>query len=196
MFYINTRELSKKIRNQTLLRPLSINLSSEVIWLIRGPNGCGKSTFFKAVLGHIKTKGKIDSNVSTFAYAPERNVFPDLVTPLNFLMALCKVYQLTNADRLNRLCALFNISEETKMIGQLSKGNKQKIVLIQALMVEADCYLFDEPLSGLDKVSQANFLKEIKSLHQNGKLVVIATHFSEKYSKLKPQILDMEETIQ
>ena len=64
---------------------------------------------------------------------------------------------------------------------KLSKGNRQKVNLIQALLGESDIYIFDEPLSGLDDITKDVFIDEVKRLRKNSKLIVISTHYLKDY---------------
>jgi ABC-type multidrug transport system ATPase subunit len=77
-----------------------------------------------------------------------------------------------------------------KDIINLSKGMRQKVLIIQNLMVDSDCYIFDEPLSGLDPISQNIFMDEINKLFDNKKLIIIITHFPNQYNFNNKLIID------
>ena len=71
----------------------------------------------------------------------------------------------------------FNLTEyKNTPIIKLSKGTKQKILIIQSLIKECDVYIFDEPLNGLDDNMQGVFVDELKKLKKLNKLILIITH--------------------
>ena len=76
-----------------------------------------------------------------------------------------------------------------KKIKELSKGMKQKIILIQAIAKDVDAYFFDEPLNGLDDESINLFIDEINKLHQNGKFILISTHQFQRFNGLLNNIV-------
>ena len=66
-------------------------------------------------------------------------------------------------------------------------------MISQTLMVNSDCYIFDEPLSGLDPVSQNIFINEISKLFDNKKLIIIITHFPKQYNFNNKLIIDFNQ---
>lgn len=79
-----------------------------------------------------------------------------------------------------------------KKLKELSKGMLQKILIIQSLMVDADVYVFDEVLNGLDVNNQNKFLDYLKVLKDNNKLIIITSHYSDYYKKIVDEIIDMK----
>jgi ABC-type multidrug transport system ATPase subunit len=67
----------------------------------------------------------------------------------------------------------------------------QKLIIIQAIAAEADGYFFDEPLNGLDFQSEQIFIEELFNLSKKHKLIVIASHYLEKYSSLPCNVINI-----
>ena len=185
MLQLIVDNLTKKYKNKTIIQNASFILTSEKYNFFIGENGTGKSTMIKCILGEVKYEGLIDKNNLNIAYAPEQLILPEYITVYNFLklLGLTKNHQKQNIDYdINYYLKCFDILEyRNRLIHQLSKGTKQKILLIQTFMSEADIYLFDEPLGGLDEESRKHFLNELRRLKRKNKLIIICTHYLEEY---------------
>ena len=94
-------------------------------------------------------------------------------------------------DKAYSLTEKFNV-DLTKRVGQLSKGMRQKIMLIQCLSKDADAYLFDEPLNGLDEHSIKIFKDEISNLFLENKMIIIVTHLISAFSNLPINIINLD----
>ena len=79
-----------------------------------------------------------------------------------------------------------------KNISALSKGNMQKVGIIQMVLSEGDLYLFDEPTDGLDNISVELFVDDLKKLLEKGKTIIISTHKKSVYASLKPIVYKFE----
>ena len=80
-----------------------------------------------------------------------------------------------------------------KRIGELSKGNQQKLGLLQILDYEADCYILDEPLDGLDDYAKKLFKEILKEKLENNKIIILSLHNKSIFNDLSPTILDIKE---
>ncbi|MBO4623176.1 MAG: ABC transporter ATP-binding protein [Bacilli bacterium] len=154
-------------------------------YLLIGENGAGKSTLIKIITGLVKpTKGSILVLSKLISYVPERFSFPLNIKVYDFLDNLCRVR--ININRKDKIEALLNEwkIDKNKLIGELSKGMKQKLLIIQAIIEDVDLYIFDEPLNGLDPSSQAFFLNTLKRLKDLGKTVILCTHYDKYYNDI------------
>ncbi|MEN1968045.1 ATP-binding cassette domain-containing protein [Lentibacillus sp. N15] len=126
---------------------------------VTGENGSGKSTLIKLIAGFITpTKGKIKRHTQKVSYVPERSPESLRFTPLEYLRDMGKMAGMETNEldsRISELVSQFGIEEyENVRIQRLSKGNKQKVNIMQALLKVPDLLIADEPLSGLDARSQ------------------------------------------
>ena len=177
--------LTKHYGKNEVFNNLNMTFDSSSYNFLVGENGSGKSTLRKCILDEINYQGSIDKKDYKIAYAPEKILLPDYVTLHNFLVML-GISKNKNIKHVNELIdyylKIFNIEKyKTKLICELSKGTRQKIILIQTLMDSSDVYIFDEPLSGLDEESRKNFIEELKKLKSQSKLIIISTHYLNQY---------------
>jgi len=157
-----------------------------------GPNGSGKSTTMKMItgliemtLGHIYFEGKaIHDDLIAFkqrmGYVPEE---PYLYTHLSATEYLTMVAQLRNlppresSQRIDDLLRLFSLHDDRHAsISGFSKGMRQKVLLIAALMHNPQLILLDEPFSGLDVASSLVLRSLIQELAVRGKVVLFSSH--------------------
>lgn len=201
MTTINIQNVSKKYRignkEKYVLKDFTTLINSDKCNFLIGYNGSGKSTLIKCVLNHVDYEGKIEVNANKISYAPEKINLPDYSTVFDFLKTIARYkaipYHLIDSV-VEEYIEKFNLVEhKNKVIIKLSKGNRQKVNLIQALLAESDIYIFDEPLSGLDDDTKEVFINEIKRLRRNSKLIVISTHYIKDYRFRIKNIIRMGE---
>lgn len=165
-----------------------------------GPNGSGKSTTVKIICGLLEpTRGcvlfdgrPIGEDLAAYkgllGYVPEEaNLYPFL-SGLEYLELVGRLRGMT--DRLIRkragaLLELFSMhSHRHTAISAYSKGMRQRILLISALMHNPQLIIFDEPLSGLDVISALIFRELVSALRRNGKLILYCSHVLDVVEKV------------
>ncbi len=161
---------------------------------IIGPNGAGKSTLIKASLGVIP---RLSGDVTVFgqpieeardriAYVPQRAsvdwdfpttvidvVMMGLYRRLGLLRRVRAEHRAAARDCLDRV-GMANFAD--RQIGQLSGGQQQRVFLARALAQDADLYLLDEPLSGVDAATERAIIDVLKSLKADAKSVICVHH--------------------
>ncbi|MBB4210606.1 manganese/zinc/iron transport system ATP- binding protein [Rhodothalassium salexigens DSM 2132] len=159
-----------------------------------GPNGAGKSTFIKAVMGQVSaTAGEIAlfgksarSNRSVVGYVPQRTSvdwdFPvsalDVVTMglyrrIGWLWPVRAKHRRQAFGYLDRM-GLADYAD--RQIGQLSGGQQQRVFLARALAQDADLYLMDEPLAGVDAKTERTIIGVLQDLKDEGRSVFVVHH--------------------
>lgn len=178
---------------------ISFTVNRGEIYGLLGPNGAGKTSTLKVLTGLLKpASGRIEvfgrplseevAVKSMMGYVPEEVILMDSLTPREFLEFVASIRRL-NADtintRLEKLVAAFQLSEYFDTpIAALSKGNKQKVAVIAALLHEPQLLILDEPLIGLDAFS-SKILKELLTFHASkGGAVIFSTHIMEVAERL------------
>ena len=149
------------------------------------PNGYGKSTLLKCIMGFLNYQGSIIKNFNYLAYCPERFIFPEFMKIGDFLNLIPLDF-----SKVRILLDKFNLNKE-KYMHELSKGMRQKVLLIFTITRFADGYLFDEPLNGLDDQSIKVFVEEINELHKKGKLILISTHNPDRFKDLPIKLVNL-----
>ncbi len=169
-----------------------------------GPNGAGKTTTMRVLMGFMKASNgsaKID-NLDCFnkaseihsevGYLPGEVSFPDSYTGDDYLNLISGMRGITNHSKKNELLDMFEFSPKGK-IKRYSKGMKQKLGIVAALMHDPKILLLDEPSSGLDPLMQNTFIELIKSEKANGKTVLLSSHIFEEVEKLADRIVIVKE---
>ncbi|MCS7460718.1 ABC transporter ATP-binding protein [Paenibacillus doosanensis] len=179
-------------RQQPVLHDLSFHMQpGEMIGLI-GLNGAGKSTTIKHILGlmlphkgEIRLKGSTlaDSREQyrkTFAYVPESPLLYEELTVQEHLELAAMAYQLdkpTYEQRMRPLLEQFQMESLTgRMASHLSKGMRQKVMIMCAFLVQPELYIIDEPFLGLDPLSMRSLLELMVSVKQSGASILISSH--------------------
>jgi manganese/zinc/iron transport system ATP- binding protein len=161
---------------------------------IVGPNGAGKSTLLKAALGVVRPlSGRVTCwgrplarQRGRIAYVPQRASvdwdFPTRVLDV-VLMGLYRELGLLRRvgpeQRARAVACLARVGMEgfaERQIGQLSGGQQQRVFLARALAQEADLYLLDEPLAGVDAATEKAIIAVLQALRAEGRTVVAVHH--------------------
>lgn len=153
---------------------------------VLGPNGGGKTTLLRALLGELSVvRGEIDLRGRP-AYVPqtERSRLDFPVSALD--VVLMGAYgrtpwykRVSAADRAAGRAALNRVGladRERSTFGTLSGGQRQRVLVARALVQEAPVILLDEPLSGVDRVSAAHIEELFAQVSAEGRALLIATH--------------------
>ena len=187
MTAIRTENLSKSFGQTKALVALDLEVpEGEVIGYL-GPNGSGKTTTIRLLLGLIRaTTGKaeifgVDCQADPVAahrrvaYVPgEVSLWPSL-TGAETLHLLGRVQGTVDAAYRDLLVERFEL-DVTRRVRSYSKGTRQKLILIAGLMTRADLLLLDEPTSGLDPLMERAFRECIAEARAQGQTVFLSSH--------------------
>jgi ABC-2 type transport system ATP-binding protein len=197
--------LTKRYASLPAVQDLSFSLRPGQVLGCLGPNGSGKSTTVKMLTGLLQpTRGlvqfdgnNIQDNLTEYrkllGYVPEE---PNLYAYLTGWEYLELVGTLRGMDRrdleskTNSLLELFSMHQSRHAsIGSYSKGMRQRILLIAAIMDNPEIFIFDEPLSGLDVTSALIFKNLVQALGQQGRMVFYCSHVLEVVEKVCTDVL-------
>lgn len=179
---------------------LSLTVNDGEIFGFIGPNGAGKSTTIKSIAGIIGFEdGRIsidgvsikDDPVKAkthIGYVSDDHVLYDGLTGLEYINFICDVFQVSGAereDRLGKYLEMFSLQEAIKkQIASYSHGMKQKLNIIGALIHEPKLWILDEPMTGLDPLSSHNLKKLMREHADNGNCVFFSSHVLEVVEKV------------
>lgn len=194
MAVISCRSVSASYSDNVALKKLSLDINQGELWAIVGPNGAGKSTLLKCLLGFKEIdEGEVRffdrprrEVLQRIAYVPQQGQvnwqFPITVKEV-VLMGRYRHFKwfkrITQQDQEKAKQALARLGLQDldqRQISCLSGGQKQRVFLARALCQDADLYLLDEPLAGVDIKSEEMMMQECKELAKNGKTVVCVHH--------------------
>ena len=185
---ISVKKLTKKYGNFRAVSNISFNVQEGEIFGLIGPNGAGKSTTMRSMLNFIfPTNGEIsiaglDSVKDYLAirnligYLPGEFTTYDNMTGFEYLTHM--MHLRNKPEKINYakfLAKKFDL-DLNKKSKQLSKGNKQKIGIIQAFCHDPEILILDEPTSGLDPLKQQEFDELILKYKEKGKTIFISSH--------------------
>ena len=183
---LQTRDLTKKYGEATVLNAVSLTLRQGDIYGLVGRNGAGKTTFFKCVMGLAKpTSGTIaihgetaDLNAARcgmgFMISP--SFFPYL-NPKENLEYLCRVKGIRNSGEVSRLLKLVELDGVKKPFKAFSLGMKQRLGIAGALLGAPPVVVLDEPINGLDPQGIIDMRAVLKDAHkQTGATFIISSH--------------------
>jgi ABC-2 type transport system ATP-binding protein len=183
---------------------LTFGVRAGEIYGLLGPNGAGKTTTIKCVLGLLEMQGgrisvlgddPIESPElvkANIGYVAEEPLLYGSLTPremLNFIASVRGLDEEVATERAQRLITSLDATKYyDSLMETLSRGNKQKVQLIAALLHDPRLLILDEPLSGLDAKS-SKVVKEILELHvEHGGSVLLSTHIMEQAQTLCARI--------
>jgi Cu-processing system ATP-binding protein len=201
---IEIKELQKKFGKFEVLK--NINLSckkGECIALI-GPNGCGKTTLIKSVLGMVlPDSGTIHFNGNSvlgeylyrerIGYMPQIGRYPDNMTIGQIIEMIKKIRNSSN-DLDEDLLHAFELEKMfDKQMRTLSGGTTQKVSAVLAFLFNPDVLILDEPTAGLDPLAAEVLKEKIIKEKEKGKLILITSHLLSELDDLITEIIFMQE---
>ena len=194
--------VTKSYDKQQALTDVSFTLNKGEIVGFLGPNGAGKSTLMKIITCYLQQdSGKVqvcnldiqeqDLQVKAkIGYLPEHNpLYTDMYVKeyLSFVGGIYKVENLNN--RIAEIIIQIGlIPEQSKKIGELSKGYRQRVGLAAALLHNPEVLILDEPTTGLDPnqlVEIRNLIKEVGK----DKAVLLSTHIMQEVDKMCSRVI-------
>lgn len=193
MNIIQIENLTKKYGKKIIFENINILINSKNIYFLISENGTGKTTFFKTLLKETKYLGTIIDAKIKYVYLPEKVVLPSYVTAFNFVKSFLELDKKFIQEEVELYFEELEITKYKDVFMQnLSKGTKQKVLLIKTLLSNGDAYLFDEPLSGLDLKSRIKVINLFEKLFLKGKIVIIATHYFEEYNYKFKEVVNLK----
>jgi ABC-2 type transport system ATP-binding protein len=190
--------------NKKAVDNLDLRVEGGELFGFIGPNGAGKTTTIKlmtgiltpdegtiTMAGHDMAKDRIEAQ-RLIGYVPDGNDLYDRLTGMEYLNFMADVYQVDTARRkahIEKYLEIFELKDAiNSQVRSYSKGMKQKLVVIGALIHNPPIWILDEPLGGLDPRA-AHLLKEEMLRHcREGNTVFFSTHVLEVAEKLCTRI--------
>ncbi len=203
---IKLENLTKKFDKFTAVNNINLEVrKGEIIGLV-GPNGAGKTTTIKMIAKILKSNsGRI--LIRTSGDLEDLQKVSATVTHMGFLIDIPEFYKMTaNSllkyfaklqnypkkeinERIDFLLAFFNLTEwKHENVKNFSKGMKQKVGLIQAIIHDPEIIILDEPQTGLDPLARVDIRNGIKQLQSQGKTIFVASHMLYEISEICDKI--------
>lgn len=179
--------VEKSFGAKKVLKGVNFTAKSGVANGYLGRNGSGKTTSFRILLdifkpdkGQILLDGKkLDHKKVKIGYLPEERGMYDgggLVDQLTYFGMLKGMKKKAAQTEAKKWLEYFDLKDDKQALKTLSKGNAQKIQIIQSVMNDPDILVFDEPFSGLDPVNVSKLKEIINNFIKRDKLVLFSSH--------------------
>ena len=183
-------------KERATLKDININLSSGKITGIIGANGSGKSTLFMNLLGILKpTSGCVCWNEKPIGYDkknllilrqnvamvfqdPDQQIFyTDVKNDVSFSLRNLGIDECEINNRVNQALTMVDaLSFADRPVHYLSFGQKKRVAIAGALVLDSPCILLDEPTAGLDPQGREQMVQILETMAKKGKTVVVSSH--------------------
>jgi ABC-2 type transport system ATP-binding protein len=197
---IQTLDLRKSYGRIRALRGLDLEVKPGEIFGFLGPNGAGKTTTIRCFLDLIRPNGGtirvlgIDPRKDPVAvrarsgYLPGELHFDENMTVESALRYLNSLRRgKADWEYVRRICQQIDLNRKLA-IRNLSKGNKQKVGVVQALMHKPELLMLDEPTFGLDPLVQREVLRLVKEARENGATVFFSSHILSEVQEIADRV--------
>ncbi len=184
---IETRDLTMYYRRRRGIEKVNLQVQQGEVFGFLGPNGAGKSTTLRVLLDVIRpTTGQallfgMDSRKEgrearkRIGYLPGELSLPDHLTAQQFFDVMAGVRGLQDTSYQNMLCERLQL-DASRRIREFSRGNKQKVGLVAAMMHKPELLILDEPTGGLDPLVQRTVLEMVRESRKEGRTVFFSSH--------------------
>lgn len=178
----NFTNVTKRYRTGEGIRDINFEIPQGQVIGLLGLNGSGKTTTMK-ILSGLLTPGKGEASIlgmnprqgrSNVAFLGDRQGFPYWMAPKDMERFVSAIYSDFDTTKFARLREELGVPN--KALGEMSRGQQQKLKLAVTMARTARLYLLDEPLSGIDLVARTGILKGLISNWNENSSVIIATH--------------------
>ena len=182
---IRAEKLVRSFGSRPALRGIDLVIERGELFALIGPDGAGKTTFFRIVAGLLEpTSGRVVRDDVPFGLVPQRfSLYEDLTVDENLALR-ARLYSVPAAEaaaRARELLARVGLDRFGKRLaGALSGGMKQKLALVAALLTRPALLLLDEPTTGVDPVSRREFWQVLNELHHQGLTIVVSTPYMDE----------------
>jgi ABC-2 type transport system ATP-binding protein len=200
---IATEHLSKWYGQVSGLNDVTVTVPRGITGLL-GPNGAGKSTFIKLVTGQLKpSQGSVrvlDEPIwgnhaiyRRIGVCPEQDAFYERMTGLDWVTALVRLNGLGEraaAAAAHRALEQVDLVDAAgKKIGAYSKGMRQRVKLAQAIALDPELLILDEPLNGMDPIMRRRTIDLIRTWARAGRSVLVSSHVLHEIEALTSSVL-------
>ena len=194
---VEFKNVYKSYGKKDVLTDLNVSIPKGKIIGLLGQNGSGKSTMIKLINGLLQpNKGEIKINgmkpsIKTkkiVSYLPERTYLNDWMKVKDILSFFNDFYEDFDMQKSYEMLKSLKIDKNEKL-KNMSKGTKEKVQLILVMSRNADLYILDEPIGGVDPATRNYILKTILNNYNENSTLLIATHLISEIENICDDVL-------
>ena len=173
---IEARGLARRFGGREAVREVSFTVAPGEVVGFLGPNGAGKTTTMRMLLGLIRPHAGSVQLGGSVGYLPEGFVAYDALSVRGYLRFMARMKRVPRAD-VERVMDDAGVADLARRpVVRLSKGQRQRVGLAQALLGQPPAYILDEPTQGLDPRQIVDARRVMRSLADDGAAVLLSTH--------------------
>ena len=184
---IQVVDITKRFGGTLALDGISFTVPRGCVFGVIGPNGAGKTTTMRALLdiirptsGHARVLGTDSRNAGPelrrrIGYLPGELILQGRISGRRLLQHYADISGPVPRGRIEDLAERFDLDLD-RPVRKLSKGNRQKLGIVQAFMHQPELLVLDEPTGGLDPLMQQEFLRLVKETRDAGQTVFLSSH--------------------
>ncbi|WP_248283463.1 ABC transporter ATP-binding protein [Cryobacterium arcticum] len=196
---IEAVDLVKTFGSTRALDGVSFTVPTGSVFGVIGPNGAGKTTIMRALLDLIRLSSGRASLLGTdsrnagpelrrrIGYLPGELILEGRITGRRLLRHYANISGPVQAGRIDELADRLGLDLD-RTVRTLSKGNKQKLGIVQAFMHQPDLLVLDEPTSGLDPLMQQEFLSLVREARDAGQTVFLSSHVISEIQQVADEV--------
>ena len=197
MNLLEIKNLNKSFDNKKILDDINLKVSKGKIIGLLGKNGAGKTTLIKIIndlltadSGEVLFKGKKIGVYSKehIAYLPERTYLDKSMKISDVINYFEEFYKNFDKKRAYKLLDSLNLDPDSR-IAKMSKGMQEKLQLILVMSRDADLYILDEPIGGVDPATRDYILDTILSNFKEGASIIISTHLISDIERILDEVI-------
>lgn len=194
---VNCSNVVKTYSGKYALCGVNLNLERGKIIGLLGPNGSGKTTLIKLLSGILTpTSGSLqidgkEIGIETkkiVSYLPERTYLNDWMTVEQIIRFFRDFYADFQAEKAYDMLARLNINPKDRL-KTMSKGTKEKVQLILVMSRQAELYLLDEPIGGVDPAARDYILNTIITNYNENATIIISTHLIYDIERILDEVI-------
>ncbi len=188
---IECQAVSKKYFTKSALKDINLKLEAGHVYGLIGPNGSGKTTFMKLLVGlHQASSGTIffegqalrAKTKDRIAFLPAEDIYRPSYSLKDIFNLYKSSYSSFNMDELVARCERADINIKRK-VSSLSTGEKSMVRIYSTLARDVEFYIFDEPLNGLDVLAREEILVDIMNHHNENRTILISSHIIDELAQ-------------
>ena len=197
MELVKCNNLCKEFDNKKILKDVNLTISKGKIIGLLGKNGMGKTTFLKLIndlltptSGEVLINGE-KPNINSkkvISYLPERTYLDKSMKVSQIITFFDEFYDNFNKEKAIKLLKDLDLDINSK-VRKMSKGMQEKLQLILVMSREAELYILDEPLGGVDPATRDYILDTILSNFNEGASVIISTHIISDIERILDDVI-------
>ena len=202
---IQVTDINKRFGETQVLKDINFTVEKGDCYGLFGPNGAGKTTLLRIITGQLApdsgealTMGVSHSDPMgvkrLVGIVPEAETPPTFLTARETLELTCRIRRVDDLGRVDEWLRFFDITDKADVLCRdISKGQRQKVMLASAFIHEPEILLVDEPFINLDPIYQRKVREYLRGLVSEGRTIFMCTHILEIAEKLCTQIAVINE---